>query len=184
MGGGAAGQTQPVMRLLPRPFPPNGSFPPKKGMLERSMSTLMAFSRVAARTTLTSQVLSEWPERAASSSARVLTDSGIRSVIRARPPSSSSSSGRRAERAARRGGRGRGDVDDEVELAAVEAYVDAAGGHLGGDLGGGLGDRLHQGQPGGGVERHGQPLGGLRDLGAAGLGRRRRGRGGGCRRTA
>ena len=57
------------------------------------MSTLMAPSRVAARTTLTSQVLSDWPDLAAASSALVLTDSGMRRVIRARPPSSSSSPG-------------------------------------------------------------------------------------------
>ena len=114
------------------------------------MSTLMALSRVAARTTLTSQVLSEWPDRAASSSARALTDSGIRSVIRA-------SAALLLDLLRRRGSRRRGGerarsagavVDDEVELAAVEADVDAAGRHLGGDLGGGLGDRLHQRQPG------------------------------------
>ena len=35
-------------------------------------------------------------------------------------------------------------------------------GHLGGDLGGGLGDRLHQGQPGGRVEREPEPLRGRR----------------------
>ena len=129
------------------------------------MSTLMALSRVAARTTLTSQVLSEWPERAANSSALALTDSGSRSVIRARPPSSSSSApGVRAERAGPGGAGGAaGRVDDEVELAAVEPDVDAAGRHLGGDLGGGLGDGLHQREPGGGVEGEGQPLGGLRD---------------------
>src|SRR4029079_7173352 len=91
----AGGQTQPDIRR-PRfppngPCPPNGSFPPTKGRLDRSMSTLMAFSRVAARTTLTNQVLREWPERAANSSALALTDSGSRSVIRAMPPSSSSS---------------------------------------------------------------------------------------------
>ena len=52
-------------------------------MLDRSMSMLMASSRVAARTTLTSQVLRLCPPAAASSSALALTDSGIRSVIRA-----------------------------------------------------------------------------------------------------
>ena len=80
-------------RALPPngPCPPNGSLPPTNGRLDRSMSTLIAPSRVAARTTLTSQVLSEWPDRAANSSALVLTDSGSRRVIRAMPPSSSSS---------------------------------------------------------------------------------------------
>ena len=43
---------------------PKGSLP-KNGMLERSMSTLIAPSRVAARTTLTSQVLRDWPDLAA-----------------------------------------------------------------------------------------------------------------------
>ena len=66
------------------------------------MSTLMALSLVAARTTLTSQVLRLWPALAAFSSARALTDSGIRSVIRARLPSSKSSA------SAARGNRGSG----------------------------------------------------------------------------
>src|SRR5919112_4958877 len=92
-GGGAGAQSQPVMRRLPRCLPPPKGSLPKNGMLERSMSTLIAPSRVAARTTLTSQVLSDWPDLAAASSALVLTDSGMRSVIRARPPSSSSSPG-------------------------------------------------------------------------------------------
>ena len=129
----------------------------------------MAASLVAARTILTSQVLRLSPARAAISSALVLTDSGIRSVIRARPPSSASSAagGGRWGRGRRR--RRRGHVDDEVELAAVEPDVDAAVGQLGGDLGGGLGDRLHQRQPGGGVEGEHQPLGGLPDVVAPGL---------------
>ena len=153
------------------PFPPNGSTSPKKGMLDRSMSTLMAFSRVAARTTLTSHVLSEWPDLAASSSALALTDSGIRRVTRARPPSSSTSSG--VGGAGGGGGAGAlagARLDDEVELASVEAYVDAAGPHLGGDLGSGLGDGLHQREPGRGLQGQREPLGGLLGLRPSGLG--------------
>src|SRR3954463_14514070 len=77
LGEGGA-QTQPVIRrprLAPKgPCPSNGSLPPTNGRLDRSMSTLIAPSRVAARTTLTSQVFSEWPERVANSSALALTD--------------------------------------------------------------------------------------------------------------
>ena len=73
------------------------------------MSTLMAPSRVAARTTLTSQVLSEWPDRAANSSALALTDSGSRRVMRAMLPSSSSSAaGRRRGGGRRRAAAGGG----------------------------------------------------------------------------
>src|SRR5262249_23693221 len=87
------GQTQPLMRLLTRrPLLSNGSpEPPKNGRLDRSMSTLIAPSRVAARTMLTSQVFSDWPASAARSSALAFTDSGIRRVIRDIPPSSTSS---------------------------------------------------------------------------------------------
>src|SRR6476659_6592354 len=139
------------MRLLPRPLElPKGSPPPKNGMLDRSTSMLMAPSRVAARTTLTSQVLSDWPASAARSSALALTDSGIRSVIRDSEPSSSSSGAG--------GGGGAG------EVGAVEPDVDAAVGHLGGDLGGGLGDRLHDREPGAGVEGEAEPLGRLTGL--------------------
>ena len=119
---------------------------------------LMAPSRLAARTTLTSQVLSDWPASFARSSALALTDSGIRRVIRARLPSSTSS-GAGGGGGDRRGRRR--DVDQEVEVAAVEPYVDAAVRHLGGDLGGGLGDRLHDRQPGAGVEGEAEALGGL-----------------------
>ena len=94
--------------------PPNGSPPPKNGMLERSTSMLIAPSRVAARTMLTSQVLSDWPASAARSSALALTDSGMRSVIRERLPSSTSSgagggggAGGRRRRRRGRGSRGR-----------------------------------------------------------------------------
>ena len=135
------------------------------------MSTLIAPSRVAVRTTLTSQVLSEWPDRAANSSALAFTDSGSRSVMRAVPPSSSSSApggGGVGGGAAAPGGPA--GLDDERELAAVEPDVDATGRHLGGDLGGGLGDGLHQREPGGGVEGEGEPLGGRLGLGAGGLG--------------
>ena len=170
VGGGSAGQIQPVMRRWPRLPPLKGSWSPKNGMLDRSMSTLIALSRVAARTTLTSQVLSEWPERAASSSALALTDSGSRSVIRATLPSSSTSSAVGGVGGAGGAGALGRALDHEVELAAVEPDVDAAGRHLGGDLGGRLGDGLHQGQPGGGVEREGEALGGLAGLGAGGLG--------------
>ena len=136
------------------------------------MSTLIAPSRVAARTTLTSQVLSEWPDRAGEllglgldrlgEPQRDPGDAAVLLVLR----------GRRR----RRGGRGRrrgrpaGASTDERELAAVEPDVDAAGRHLGGDLGGGLRDRLHQREPGGGVEGEGEPLGGRAGLGAGGLG--------------
>ena len=82
--------TQPVIRLGPRPRP-NGS-PGPNGRLLRSMSTLMARSRVAARTTLTIQLLSECPPFAASSSALYFSDSGMRSVIRATASSPSTSS--------------------------------------------------------------------------------------------
>ena len=138
------------------------------------MSTLMAPSRVAARTTLTSQVLSEWPDRAANSSALALTDSGMPErdpgdaalllVLRARRRGRGAAEP--AGWAARRG------VDHERELAAVEADVDATGRHLGGDLGGRLGDGLHQGQAGGRVEGEGEPLGGGVGLGAGRLGGR------------
>ena len=49
MGGGAGAQSQPVMRRLPRCLPPPKGSLPKNGMLERSMSTLIAPSRVADR---------------------------------------------------------------------------------------------------------------------------------------
>src|SRR5204863_1172593 len=62
-------------------------------------------------------------------------------------------------------GRGRrGDVHEEVEVATIEAYVDAAVRHLRGDLGGGLRDRLHDRQPSAGVEGEAEPLGGLAGL--------------------
>ena len=150
-------------------LPPKGSLP-KNGMLDRSMSTLIAPSRVAARTTLTSQVLSDWPDLAASSSALVLTDSGIRSVIRAQAALLVVLAGHR-----RGGGRGRGrdvagGVHHEVEVAAVEPDVDAAAGQLGRDLGGGLRDGLHQRQSGGRVDGVAEPLRGLPRLGPGALG--------------
>ena len=102
-----------------------------------------------------------------------LTDSGIRRVIRATPPSSSILvAGRRRGRRRGRGSGGAGARDHEVELATVEPDVDAARRHLGGDLGGRLGDGLHQREPGRRVEGEGQPLGGRLGLGAAGLGGR------------
>ena len=166
----AVGGSDPAGHAAVAPPLAEASKPSGNGMLDRSMSTSTAESRVAARTTLTSQVLRLSPARAAFSSARVLTDSGIRSVTRASPPSSvSSGSGRGRRRGRRRCGR-RGDVDDEVELAAVEAYVDAAVGQLGGDLGGGLGDRLHQGEPGRRGQGEDEALGGLLDVVAPGLG--------------
>ena len=131
----------------------------------------MAASLVAARTTLTSQVLRLSPARAARSSARVLTDSGIRSVIRASPPSSASS-GAGGAGGAGADGCGGAALDDEVELAAGRAGRRRPRRQLGGDLGGGLGDRLHQGQPGGGVEGEHEALGGLPCLVAARLGGR------------
>ena len=51
-----------------------------------------------------------------------------------------------------------------------EAYVDATVRHLGGDLGGGLRDRLHDRQPGAGLEGEAEPLGGLAGLLAGGVG--------------
>ena len=168
--GAGAGQSQPVMRRLPRLPPLKGSWP-KNGMLERSMSTLIAWSEVAARMTDTSQVLRLWPLVAAFSSALVLIDSGMRSVMRARSPSSTSSGPGRG----RRRGSGRCDarrchLDHEVELAAVEPHVHAALGQLGADLGRGLGDGLHEGQAGAGVQRVAQALGHLAGLVATGLG--------------
>ena len=53
---------------------------------------MTARSRVAARTTLTIQLLSECPPLVASSSALYFTDSGSRTVIRATAPASTSSS--------------------------------------------------------------------------------------------
>ena len=94
------------------------------------MSTLTARSRVAARTTLTIQLLSEWPPLAASSSALYFTDSGIRSVIRATRAvlvSSASSPAGGAGGAGRgRPAAARGYVDHELGLAAAEPDVDRA----------------------------------------------------------
>src|SRR6478609_7481988 len=109
------------MRLLPR-LPPNGSLPPTNGMLDRSMSTLIAPSRVAPRTTLTSQVLSECPDRAASSSALVFTDSGMRSVMRATLPSSPTSSAAGGEGGA--GGAGGARGGEQVAAQALDVRGD------------------------------------------------------------
>ena len=175
LSGGWA-QTQPVIRrprLPPNgPCPPNGSLPPTNGRLDRSMSTLIAPSRVADA----DDVDEPGVERVAGPGRELLGlgldrlgepegdpgDAALLLVLDAR--------GRRRGRRGRgRGRRARG-VDHERELAAVEADVDPTGGHLGGDLGGGLRDGLHQRQPGGGVEGEGQPLGGRLGLGAGGLG--------------
>ena len=55
--GGAGRQIQPVIRLEPRPRENPASS--AKGMLDRSTSTWTERSRVAVRTTLTIQLLSE-----------------------------------------------------------------------------------------------------------------------------
>jgi hypothetical protein len=80
--------------------------------------------------------------------------------------------GRRRRGRRGRTGRALGRVHHEVELTAVEAYVDAPGRHLRGDLRRGLADRLHQRQTGRRVERERQPLRGLLELGTRALGRR------------
>ena len=122
----------------------------------------------ASRTASTSQALSEWPVRFAASSARVLTDSGSRSVIRDWLSSSGSGGSGRAAGPAERRLRGLEVGDHELRLAAVQPYVDGVVVQRAGDLGGGLGQRLEQHHPGGGVEGEGQPLGGRLRLGATG----------------
>src|SRR5690606_26741279 len=90
VGVGVRGQTQPVIRRPRPPRPPRGKPSPRKGTLDRSMSTLMPGSWVARRVALTSQVLRDGPLLAASASARALTDSGSRTVIRTTETSSPS----------------------------------------------------------------------------------------------
>ena len=141
-------------------------------MLDRSMSTLTAPSRVATRMTLTSQVLSEWP-----GPGRELL--GLR-LDRLGEPQGDPGDGAvlgllgAGRRRGRRRGRGRRrcGFDHEVELTAVQPDVDAADRHLGGDLRGCLGDRLHQRQPGRRVERERQPFRSCVRLGPGRLGGR------------
>ena len=79
--------------------------------------------------------------------------------------------GRERRGGRRRDGGGGGHLHDEVQLSAVEAYVDAPLRQLGADLGGGLGDGLHQGEAGARVQGVAEALGHLARLLATRLGR-------------
>ena len=133
-------------------------------MLDGSMSTLIARRGWPAHD-VDQPGVQRW-RTAASSSARALTDSGMRERdpgdVAVVLPASSAGGGGAACSAAGAGGA----VDDERELAAVEPDVHAARGHLRGDLGGGLADRLHQAGRAAGRART-EALGDLAGLGPA-----------------
>ena len=103
--------------------------------------------------------------RLAASSARTLTDSGSRRVIR----DWLSSSGSGGAGVAGSGGRlrlGLDPGDHELRLAAAHPHVDGLVVEVAGDLGGGLRQRFEQHHPGGGIEGEGEALGGGLGLGA------------------
>ena len=124
----------------------------------------------ASRTASTSQALSDWPIRFAASSARILTDSGRRRVIRDWLSSSGSGAAGAADGAGGAAGRPSAAEagDHELRLAAAHPHVDRVVVEGAGDLGGGLGQRLEQHHPGGGVEGEGEAVGGCLCLGATG----------------
>ena len=104
----------------------------------------------------------------AASSARALTDSGSRSVIRDWLSSSGSGGLGGCGRGRRRGWLGGLEVGDhELGLATAHPHVDRLVVERAADLGGGLRERLEQHHPGGGIQCEGQPLGGGLGLGAS-----------------
>ena len=117
---------------------------------------------VARRTACTIQVLSDcwaWP---ASASARRLSPSGSRTVMRAVPSSVSSGTCVGAgggARAGRGGGGGLGDL--QVGLLAVHVHGDHRAAEPGGQLGSGVGQQFGHGEPEARLERGGQPAAGL-----------------------